>query len=152
ADPAPRVERRVRVLEHHLQADELRRPGAAGERRHRLALEAHRSLGRLDEPDRSPREARLAAARLADEPDDLPALDRQARPGNGADASAAAAVVLDDDVGQLQSAHRGATGSTGQASVRPFTETSGGTSTAQDSSAKRQRGWKAQPEGMRAGL
>ena len=47
---------------------------------------------------------RLAAARLPDEADDAAAVDAQARAGDGAH-RAVAAVVVDDDVGQLERAH-----------------------------------------------
>src|SRR5207302_10913187 len=105
-----------------------------------------------DEPDRCPRQARLAAPRFADETDDLSTLDRQARPGDGAEAPAAGPVVLDDDVAEVERAHRGTSGSTGHARRRPLTVTSGGTCSAHDSTANRQRGWNAQPGGTRAGL
>ena len=151
ADLAARVERRVRVLEDELEARELARPAAAPERDDLAALEDDRARRRPDEPDRGPGERRLAAARLADEADDLPALDGDARAGDRADAAAAAAVVVDDDVLQLERAHP-ANGSTGQASARPFAATSAGTCTRQSSCAKAQRGLNAQPGGMLPGL
>ena len=90
------------------------------ERRDLAALEDDGSRRRADEPDRGARERRLAAARLADEADDLAALDAEARAGDRAHAAAAAALVVDDDVRELERAHRAANGSTGQASARPF--------------------------------
>ena len=70
---------------------------------------------------------------IADEPDDATAVDREAGTGDGAHAPAPA-VVVDDDVGELQRAH-GANGSTGHASRRSPTRTSGGTSVRQVSTA-----------------
>src|SRR5207253_823961 len=70
-DLAPRIQRRVRVLEDHLEADELPRTGASRERRHCPAVEAHLAGHRLDEADRGAGEARLAAPGLAHEADDL---------------------------------------------------------------------------------
>src|SRR5437763_1116999 len=81
-------------------------------------------------------QAGLAAARLADEPDDLAALDGEARARNRSDTAAAAPVVLDDEVVDLQGLLRQVrSGSTGQASRRPFTAASGGTSRRHCSSA-----------------
>ena len=106
ADRPPRVERRVRVLEDHLQPDEAPRPRAP----RRAASTGSPSKTTLPpdgrhEPDRRARERRLAAARLADEADDLAALDAEARARDRAHAATAAALVVDDDVVELERAH-----------------------------------------------
>ena len=92
ADRPARVQRRVRVLEDHLQPRRVLRPGAAAERGERRAVEDDLAGGRGDEADRGAGERRLAAARLADEADDLAAVDAtgsrsrrrgRPRPGGG---------------------------------------------------------------------
>jgi hypothetical protein len=75
ADPPPRVERRERILEDHLKARELARAGAARQGADVVPLEANRSRRRRDHPDGRTGQRRLPAARLADEPDDLAAVD-----------------------------------------------------------------------------
>jgi hypothetical protein len=102
ADPSPRVQRRVRVLEDHLEADQSARPGAPRERCHVTALEQHGSGAGPHEPDGSAGEARLAAPGLAHEPDDLAALDGEACARYRADALTAAALVDDLDISQLE--------------------------------------------------
>ena len=106
-DRPARVERRVRVLEDELQPDERRRPRAPGQRRYSLALERDRTARRRHEPDRGARESRLATARFADEPDDASPVDAKARAGDCTHAA-----VIDDDVVQLERAHRATNGST----------------------------------------
>jgi hypothetical protein len=102
ADPSPRVQRRVRVLEDHLEADQSARPGAPSERHHVAALEQHGSRAGPNEPDGSAGEARLAAAGLAHEADDLSALDCEACTRYRADALAATALIDDLDISQLE--------------------------------------------------
>src|SRR5207253_1229566 len=96
------------------------------QRRHGAALERDRPAGCRDQTDRSPRERRLAAAGLADEADDPPGRDGDARAGDGSDATAPA-LVLDDDVVQLECAHGWTNGSTWQARRRLSAGASGGT-------------------------
>ncbi len=77
ADRHPRVERGVRVLEDHLDPapDRPQRRGAeAGEVD---AVEEDAAVARLVEPDHRLRERRLAATRLADQPERLAALDAE---------------------------------------------------------------------------
>src|SRR5439155_25207703 len=104
ADGAAWVERRVRVLEDELQLHERSRACSPRQRRDRCAFERDRAARRRDEPDRRARERRLAAAGLADEPDDAAALDADARARNRTH-PAAAAIVVDDDVVELDRAH-----------------------------------------------
>src|SRR5689334_1540840 len=75
ADPSAWVERRVRVLEDHLQARELSRPPSTRQRGNLAPFESDPAAGGPNEPDSRSRKTRLAAARLADEADDLAALD-----------------------------------------------------------------------------
>src|SRR6185437_12363557 len=99
-------ERCVRVLEHELKARELARPATAPERHDLTALEDDRARRRAEESDRGPCERRLAAARLADEADDLPPLDADARARHRTQAAPAAPFVVDDKVSNLKDAHR----------------------------------------------
>ena len=121
ADRAARVERGVRVLEDHLQPGRALRPCAAAERRERRARRTgSRPPPARHEADGGAGERRLAAARLADEADDLPAVDGEARAGDGAQSARAAAAVDDVQVVNLRagSAARPREGSGGQASSR----------------------------------
>ncbi len=61
-----RVQRRERVLEDHLQ-----RGLVAGTQQHRLSAEQHLAIARRIQAAHDTAERRLAAARLADQPDDL---------------------------------------------------------------------------------
>jgi hypothetical protein len=74
-DVLARVEARHRVLEDHLHAPAGPAQLLALERRQVDPVEAHRAGGRLDEAQDRPAERRLAAARLADEPERRPAPD-----------------------------------------------------------------------------
>ena len=151
ADPPPRVERGERVLEDHLQPHLVMRTSAAGQRLDLSTLEADRPRARCHHPDRGARERGLAAAGLADETDDRPALHVEARAGDRANRWEPAPLVFHDDVGELESAQEGTpirSGSTGHASARPFTGTSGGIASAHEGRAYPQRGWNAQPGGM----
>ena len=137
ADPTARVERRERVLEHHLKARQLTWSRAPGQWPHLLPLEPDRPGDGCDHADGGTGERRLAASRLADEADDLAASDGEARAGDGTDGSDPAPFVLDDDLVQREGGGPGhpRRGSTGQASDRPFTRTSGGTAIRHSSSA-----------------
>ncbi len=76
ADPLARVQRRVRVLEDHLHLAAQRHERAARGVRDVRAAEAHGAARRLEQAHDRPRQRRLAAARLADEPQRL-ALDER---------------------------------------------------------------------------
>ena len=78
-----RIERRVRVLEDHLQLAPVRPQLAVRERRDVVAAEAQRAARRLEQPDEEPAERRLAAAGLADDAERLAAahLERHAVDG-----------------------------------------------------------------------
>ena len=119
ADRPPRVERRVRVLEDHLQPDEAARPRAARQRRDGLALE--------DDACR-PRSARARPPRAPASTCRSPTRRRGRRPGRArrrgslprprARSPPPRRVVVDDDVVELERAHAVLSGSTGQASRR----------------------------------
>jgi hypothetical protein len=96
----PRVEGRVRVLEHHLQ-----RPPPAP--RHRLAVEQDRARGRGDEPDGGARQGRLAGTRLADQPDHVPGRHHQVH-RLGGDVRVPARAVAHGHVVEPQLAHASA--------------------------------------------
>ena len=114
ADLPTRVERRVGVLEDELEPREVALAAAAAEGRDVLPVEDDRSRDRLHEPDRRAGERGLSTARLAHEPDDLPGLDADARTGDRSDTAAATALVVDDDVAELEQAHRPQTGRRGR--------------------------------------
>jgi hypothetical protein len=77
ADAVARVQRRERVLEDHLHPSAEGAEIAFLQVRYVLPVEEDAAVRRLVEPqDRAP-ERRLAAARLADEAEGLPALDRE---------------------------------------------------------------------------
>ena len=77
ADPLPRVQRGVRILEdhRHLAADGTHR--RAREIRDVAALEQDPAVGRIEQPHDAARERRLAAARLADDAQGLAGLDAE---------------------------------------------------------------------------
>jgi hypothetical protein len=77
-DPLAWVQRGERVLEDHLHVASQRPQVAAAGVRDVLAAERDAALGRLDQPHERARQRRLAAARLADEPERL-ALDELER-------------------------------------------------------------------------
>ena len=107
ADPSPRVERGERVLEDHLQPHRVTRTRAAGQRLDLSTLEADRPRVRGHHPDGGARERGLAAAGLADETDDRPALHVEARAGDRANRWQPAPLVFHDDVGELEPAQEG---------------------------------------------
>ena len=154
ADRAARVERRVRILEDELKADELRRPRPARERRHRLALEdgpCRRRRARA-----RPRHARASTCRSRTRRQGRRSARARlsARARDRANARAAAPLVLDDDVsGARARLMRRRKGSTGQARRRAPTGTSGGhVDAARRRRRSAQRGWKAQPGGSGRGV
>ena len=69
---------RVRVLEDDLHAPPVRLQGGPGQRVMSVAVELDRPGRRLDEPQDEPADRRLAAARLADEPERLAPPDLEA--------------------------------------------------------------------------
>jgi hypothetical protein len=69
ADRVPRVQRAVGVLEDHLDLLAQRKHLALGELGHVLALEDHLAGGRVVEPGDDPARRRLAAPRLAHQPE-----------------------------------------------------------------------------------
>src|SRR4029077_14942069 len=77
SDAVAGVERRVRVLEHHLHPPPQWPELGLTELRDVLTVEVDRSLGRLVEAGERVAAGGTSAARLADEPDGLTFLDRQ---------------------------------------------------------------------------
>jgi hypothetical protein len=78
ADPLTRVERRVRVLEYHLQLAPHRAQLSPGQRGDVLALEHHRSAGERVQPGQAPGQRGLAAPGLADQAERLPGAQLEA--------------------------------------------------------------------------
>ena len=78
ADRHPRIERRVRILKHHLQP---RPKSLAGRPRTSLAREKHPAAVGPQQADHHARERRLPAAGLADDAKRLPRVDREADTG-----------------------------------------------------------------------
>ena len=76
-DAQPRIERRVRILEDHLHGEPLAARGVRFELGIGPALPVALARARLDHARHHAPERRLAAARFADEPDDLAAADRK---------------------------------------------------------------------------
>src|SRR6185312_15786529 len=73
-----RVERRVRILKHDLHVAARTAHAAAREREDVFAAEPHGSRRRFDQTQQAASGRRLAAAGLADEPERLAAVDREA--------------------------------------------------------------------------
>src|SRR3954451_3550226 len=86
-----RVQRGVRVLEDHVHLAPQRPHRAPRGVRDVGAPQADGARGRLDEAQDAVADGRLAAARLADEPDDLARGDRERHPVDGVDHATAAA-------------------------------------------------------------
>ena len=157
ADRHPRVERGVRVLEDHLERPV---PGALPQR---LPVEQDRPARDRHQPDRRPRQRRLARAGLADQADDLPVGHGEVHPVDRGQAAAAGAVAHRDVrrtrsslIGPPRRRPRPDSGigspACQQATRRPApSATSGGSSQAVRSSASGQRAAKAQPAGWCAG-
>ena len=74
ADPLARIERDIRHLEHELDFLELAAGPLLETGLERLPVQQYLSLGRGQQAGHDPREGRLAAARLADDPDRVPPL------------------------------------------------------------------------------
>ena len=70
-DAPPRIERRLRILEHHLQAHRAARPISFRTIGQVIAIEQDPSAGRLFEPDKEFRNRAFAAAALAYQRDEL---------------------------------------------------------------------------------
>ena len=85
ADRRARVEAGVRVLEDDLHPPPVRLEGRALDRGQVRAVEGDRARRRLDEAQQQPPDRRLAAARLADEPERLAAPDLEAHAVHGLD-------------------------------------------------------------------
>ena len=92
ADLTARVQRLVRVLEHHLQPAQSAGPSAAAEHGHRLALEGGRPGGQRHQAGGGAGKRRFAASGFADQSDNLAAGDRQVNAVQGTDALPVAAV------------------------------------------------------------
>ena len=154
ADRAARVQRRVRVLEDHLQAHGSRGRARRVERRHRRALEDDRARARRHQADDRAGERRLAAAGLADEADDLArARRRGSTPATARTGRAARAGRRPRRRGARAGSPRRSPRTDRRdrrASPRRRCATSGGTSVAQALDRRSaQRGWNAQPDGLR---
>ena len=78
ADRHVRVERAVRILEHHLHAAALRAQVASAERADVDTVEAHRALVGFDQAQHEPAGRGLPGAGLPDEGERLPALEGEA--------------------------------------------------------------------------
>ena len=78
ADRHMRIERAVRILEHHLHAAALRPQVASAERADVDAVEAHRALVGLDQAQHEPTGRGLPRAGLADQGERLPTLEGEA--------------------------------------------------------------------------
>src|SRR6185437_16239179 len=76
-DPHARVERGVGVLENRLNRLAVGSAARRSELSEILSLEAHDTAGRLFEAEHELRGRGLAAARLADDPEGSPRLDRE---------------------------------------------------------------------------
>src|SRR5438034_2225151 len=86
----PRVQRRVRILKHDLHVAPRLAQTPAGKVEHVLAAESHRAGRGLDQPQHASPGRRLAAARLADEPERFALLDAEADVIDGGDTRAGA--------------------------------------------------------------
>ena len=154
AHPPARVQRRVRVLEDHLQARVLRgrARGASAARAAGLRTRPRRR-GR-HEPDGRASERRLAAAALADQADDLAAADGEARVHHGPDGVALCRVVDDlqvaDGVGRASFGEGVDVAGRGR-DRRPRRAARTAARQARLLPRSAQRGWKAHPRGRRAG-
>ena len=91
ADFEARVQAGIGVLEDHLHVPPERPQRRLVEMRDVGALEAHRTTGRLEQPQDSAARGGLAAAGLADQPEHLASRDRQAQAIDGAQTGAAVA-------------------------------------------------------------
>ena len=87
----PRVQRRVRVLEDHLQVPALRAQLTLGQADELLAAQLHAAAGRAHEPEQRAAERRLARARLADQAEHLALVEVERDAVDGLHRAAAAA-------------------------------------------------------------
>ena len=85
ADPQPRVERRIRVLEHHLQLAAIGPHPVTRQRVDALAADPDLAGGRLDQLEDGLARGRLAAAALADEAQGLALRDVERDAVDGVD-------------------------------------------------------------------
>ena len=95
-DPLARVERGVRHLEDELDLPELAPVAVPEARLESIAIEGHLSVARRQQARHDPREGRLAAAGLPDDPHRVAAQDRHvdvAKHGDGRAAAGAPAVA-----------------------------------------------------------
>ena len=107
----PRVERRVRILKDDLHVAPRRRAGAPARTQHVVAAEPHVARRRLDQPQQAAAGRRLAAARLADQPERLALVDAEAHVVDRGDArarpeAAAAAGEMLDEMRDLDERHQ----------------------------------------------
>ena len=97
-----RVERRLRVLEHHLNGRNPDAPGVRGAVGHVLAIEHDAACRRRLQPDQQLGKRALAAAAFADEADELVRGDAELRIANGVDLGRAPKHVARSDVALVQ--------------------------------------------------
>jgi hypothetical protein len=174
ADPHARIERGVGILEHRLDRFAVIPTPGRVERLQVAAVEADDAAGRLFEAEHELGRGRLAAARLADDPERPARLDRER---NAVDRSydpalpakdAAARLEMLAERRRLEQRHHAAplatrlsavtatprmpTGSVSQQRVvRPSSgKNSGGGAARHSATARTQRGAKAQPGGIAA--
>src|SRR5215207_2305437 len=159
ADGHARVERGVGVLEDDLHVAPKRGQLGAAERRHVLALEPHLARGRFDQAQDAAPGRRLAAARLADEPERLAGFELEADAVDGVhpfDVAREQAALhrealherLDAQQRLRHAARPRLASCSTQATLWPgVTSTSGGVALTQAALAKRQRAENRQPGG-----
>ena len=144
-DGVARIDRRIRVLEHHLHAGAQPAHLARALLHEVEPLEADAAAGRFDQPQDEPRQRRFPAAGFADHADD-PALGHAERHvvhrvhgARGAEQAAPAAEPL-RQVACLEQVAHASTPAKWQAAAPPGPGTKGGGTTAQTASARGQRG------------
>ena len=141
---APRIQRAVRILKHHLEPRLTPRTRSTPQRMHRLTLEADLTTAGCHQADRGARQRRLAATSFTYQTHNLASLRAQTRSSYRAEHNPIAPEVLDLHVDQFENAHAtrsGAYGSTVHATARPgVRSTNGGTSRRHLSAAYAQRG------------
>src|SRR6266446_2025003 len=132
ADTLARIQRRVRILEHHLDAPPMNAQPRTREFRQVDAVELDCARRRPLEPDEQPRERRLAAAALADDAERFATVDLERHAGERSQwpTTAAGRIVL-AEIGRAQD-HRHSSGGTQNAAADPPPRgVSGGRSSAQ---------------------
>jgi hypothetical protein len=117
AHPHPRIERRVRILEHRLHRASVALPAGPTERQHVLAAEADGPRGRPLETEHELRGGGLPAAGLADHAEsgahvdaERDRIDRAHQPGGPPQQPAAHRKVLGEPLHLEQGAHPDAPG------------------------------------------